>query len=272
MTDIADDAAAADQHRLVVDQFGVRADAYVASAVHAAGPDLDWMDAQARQQDQGPQQDQGNANRRLLDIGCGGGHVSYRLSPHFGAVVASDPSSDMLTAVEAEAARRGVANIATIAAAAERLPFADAHFDVVASRFSAHHWHDLGAGLREAARVLRPGGQALFVDGRSPGTPLLDTHLQAIELLRDPSHVRDYATAEWLGAIEAAGFVPQEVRTARLRMDFASWTARMGTPAAIADAIRYLQRRLPADAKVSFGLEDDGSFQLDTIWIAARRR
>src|SRR3546814_4485999 len=71
----------------------------------------------------------------------------------------------------------------------------------------------------EAARVLKAGGQALFVDGRSPGLPLLDTHLQAIELLRDPSHVRDYAAAEWLSALESAGFVPLSVSTHQLRMD-----------------------------------------------------
>src|SRR3546814_10006004 len=89
----------------------------------------------------------------------------------------------------------------------------------------------------EAARVLKAGGQALFVDGRSPGLPLLDTHLQAIELLRDPSHVRDYAAAEWLSALESAGFVPLSVSTHQLRMDFPSWIGRMRTPAAIADAI-----------------------------------
>src|SRR3546814_1874017 len=75
----------------------------------------------------------------------------------------------------------------------------------------------------EAARVLKAGGQALFVDGRSPGLPLMDTHLQAIELLRDPSPVRDYATAEWLSALESAGFVPLSVSTRQLRLDFPRW-------------------------------------------------
>src|SRR3546814_3655235 len=92
----------------------------------------------------------------------------------------------MIAAVVREAAQRDIGNIATVKAAAESLPFDSGHFDAVVSRFSAHHWGDLTGGLREAARVLKAGGQALFVDGRSPGLPLLDTHLQAIELLRDP--------------------------------------------------------------------------------------
>lgn len=246
---------------LVNQQFGARAAAYVASAVHASGPDLDWMEARVS----------GAGAGRLLDIGCGGGHVAYRAAAHCRQVVASDLAPAMLAAVCAEAARRGIANIETVMAPAEAIPFADGHFDCVASRFSAHHWGDFIGGIREAARVLKPGGMALFVDGRSPGMPLLDTHLQAIELLRDPSHVRDYGTAEWLAALEGAGFVPVTVATHRLRMDFAGWTARMDTPPAISSAIRYLQDRLPEDARRHFAVEADGSFLLDTVWIEARR-
>jgi len=51
--------------------------------------------------------------------------------------------------------------------------------------------------LREARRVLKPGGRAVFMDAISPGPALLDTYLQAVELLRDPSHLRDYSLAEW---------------------------------------------------------------------------
>ncbi|WP_435889727.1 class I SAM-dependent methyltransferase [Escherichia coli] len=41
---------------------------------------------------------------------------------------------------------------------AESLPFADNAFDIVISRYSAHHWHDVGAALREVNRILKPGG------------------------------------------------------------------------------------------------------------------
>ena len=78
---------------------------------------------------------------------------------------------------------------------------ADGAFDFLACRYSAHHWRDLDAGLRQARRVLRPNAAAVFIDAVSPGAPLLDTHLQAVELLRDTSHVRDYSVAEWTAAI-----------------------------------------------------------------------
>src|SRR3546814_7660127 len=63
--------------------------------------------------------------------------------------------------------------------AAESLPFDSGHFDAVVSRFSAHHWGDFTGGLREAARVLKAGGQALFVDGRLPGLDRESTRLNS---------------------------------------------------------------------------------------------
>ena len=46
----------------------------------------------------------------------------------------------------------------------------------------------------------------LMIDTAGGDTPLLDTHLQAVEILRDPSHIRDYTTQEWLAFFGEAGF------------------------------------------------------------------
>jgi ubiquinone/menaquinone biosynthesis C-methylase UbiE len=90
--------------------------------------------------------------------------VTYAVAPEVAQVVACDLSGQMLSVVARAAADRGLTNVITQQAAAERLPFGDASFDFVLSRYSAHHWRDLDMGLREAARVLRPGGTASFVD------------------------------------------------------------------------------------------------------------
>lgn len=247
-------------HAAVVDaQFGPQAAAYVQSAVHAEGADLDRLEAVARKA----------APARALDLGCGGGHVAYRLAPHAGAVVACDLSAEMLAAVRQTAAARGLANIATELAAAEQLPFPDAAFDLVATRFSAHHWRDLDGGLRQARRVARTGAPAVFIDVVAPGRPLLDSHLQAVELLRDPSHVRDYTIAEWTAAVERAGFAVDAVRRLRLRMEFASWTARMRTPPAQAEAVRALQRQASQEVQGHCAIEADGSFLLDVMVLEA---
>ena len=251
----------ASHNSVVLDQYTTRASAYLNSAVHAAGQDLDLI-AQLL------------ANQRgavALDVGCGGGHLTYRLAPLVSQVVACDLAESMLAAVAEQASLRGLSNIATRAAAAESLPFEVATFDVVATRFSAHHWHAFAEGLAEMARVLKPGGLALMSDVVSPGVSLLDTWLQTLELLRDPSHVRDASTAEWDAALAAAGLAIERIEHLRLRLDFATWVARMDTPEPQVTAIRMLQARAASAVKDYFEMEEDGSFTVDTAVFVARK-
>ncbi|MCW2243493.1 class I SAM-dependent methyltransferase [Azospirillum canadense] len=240
-------------HSVVADHYGPRAGDYVTSAVHAAGADLDQIEGLLR----------GRLAARVLDLGCGGGHVSYRAAPHVAEVVAVDVTAEMLDSVTRTAAERGLTNIRTQQAPAERLPFPDGHFDVVLSRFSTHHWLDAEAGLREARRVLAPDGMAVFADVIAPAQALLDTHFQAVELLRDPSHVRNLSVAEWTAALARAGFAVTGLTTRRLRMEFASWTARTRTPEVHARAIRSLQDMASDEVRRHFAIEPDGSFMLD---------
>ena len=84
----------ASHNSVVLDQYSTRASAYVHSAVHAAGQDLDLI-AQVL------------ANQRgavALDVGCGGGHLTYRLAPLVKKVVACDLTDSMLAAVVSSAA------------------------------------------------------------------------------------------------------------------------------------------------------------------------
>lgn len=244
----------------VTTQFGPRAAAYVSSAVHAGGADLAQI------------ADLAKAHRpaRALDMGCGGGHVSFQIAPHAGEVTAYDLSDDMLKAVAREAGSRGLKNIVTRQGSVEKTPFENSSFDFVASRYSAHHWHDIGAGIMEARRVVKSDGIAIFADTVTSDEPLLDTHLQAIELLRDPSHVRDYAVSEWTRLLKDAGFMPGEPVLRRVRLDFASWVARMATPEASVQVIRALQAGMPRNVAEYFALEPDGSFTINSMTIEAK--
>lgn len=248
------------QHAFVAEHYGTRAQDYVTSVVHSAGADLDQIETELR----------GHGSARVLDLGCGGGHVSYRAAPLVAEVVACDVTANMLDVVAATAKERGLTNITTRQAAAEKLPFPDADFDIVLSRFTTHHWQNMEAGLREARRVLKRGSRAVFIDIVAPADAVLDTHLQAVELLRDVSHVRDYSTAEWIAALSRAGFVLEDITQRRLRMEFPVWIARTRTPAAHADAIRSLQLGAPAIVREHFAIADDGSFDLESATMVVR--
>lgn len=258
-TDTRNDTHSDTHNDVVLDQYDSRANAYLTSAVHAAGADLEAMAALVGHR----------PDAVALDMGCGGGHVSFRLAPLVGKMVACDLSAAMLETVANEAARRGLANLVTKQSAAEALPCPDAAFDVVATRYSAHHWGGFTEGLAQMRRVLKPGGLALFADVVSPGTRLLDTWLQTLELLRDPSHVRNASADEWQAALAAEGFIVDAVTRYRLRLEFTPWIERMRTPEAHVAAIRSLQGRAAAEVRDYFEIGADGSFTVDTVLIAA---
>jgi SAM-dependent methyltransferase len=176
----------------------------------------------------------------------------------------------MLDTVAVEARRRGLDNLVTKRSAAEALPCPDASFDVVATRYSAHHWGAFRDGLAQMRRAVKTDGLALFMDVVSPGVPLLDTWLQTLELLRDPSHVRNASVAEWQATLAAVGFAVDDVITYRLRLEFGTWIERMRTPAVHVAAIRSLHERASSEVKDYFEIGADGSFTVDTALIVAR--
>lgn len=207
----------------------------------------------------------------MLDMGCGAGHASFTAAGQVAEVTAYDLSSQMLEVVAAAAKEKGFSNIVTQQGYAETLPFADACFDVVISRYSAHHWHDVGQALREVKRVLKPGGVIIVMDVMSPGHPVRDVWLQTVEALRDTSHVRNYSSGEWLTLATEAGLVVNQLLTDRLPLEFSSWVARMRTSEPLVEAIRLYQQSASAEVKAYFELQEDGSFTNDTILFEAHK-
>ncbi|MBS0975059.1 class I SAM-dependent methyltransferase, partial [Serratia rubidaea] len=196
---------------------------------------------------------------------------SFTAAAQVAQVVAYDLSAQMLAVVAQAAQARGLDNIQTQQGMAETLPFADGEFDLVISRYSAHHWHDVGQALREVKRVLKPGGRAIMMDVVSPGHPLLDIYLQTVEALRDTSHVRNYAPGEWTGMLTAAGLLVEEVTADRLPLEFGSWVARMRTPETLVAAIREFQRSMSEEVVRHFAIQPDGTFTSDIMMLVARR-
>jgi hypothetical protein len=127
-----------------------------------------------------------------------------------------------------------------------------------------------GAGLR-GARVLRPGGRLLLVDSIAPADPAEDTFLNAIELLRDPSHVRDHAIGQWCAMFEAAGLAPELLETWTYRIAFDAWVERAATPAREVAQLRSLLARAPDEVRAAFGIATDGSFDMPAALIRARK-
>lgn len=236
----------------VQNQFGNVADNYRTSAVHARGEDLarmvDVADLVGTEQ--------------VLDAGCGAGHTALAFAPFVAQVIAYDLTSAMLEQVERLSHERGITNIITRQGDVEQLPFEDGSFDCVVSRYSAHHWPHPANALKEFRRVLKPGGQFILSDIVAPDDPTLDTFLQTIELLRDPSHVRDHSIPQWMAMLTDSGFQSEVVFTWQLPLNFAAWVARMATPEANISMIRSLFEGAPQEVRSAMQVLPDYSFSI----------
>ncbi len=110
----------------------------------------------------------GGAEGRVLEIGAGSGLNLPLYGPAARSVVAVEPSPRLIRLAARRAAMAKVP-VEFVEGSAEALPLADASIDTVVTTWTLCSIPDVAQALREARRVLRPGGSLLFVEhGRAP--------------------------------------------------------------------------------------------------------
>jgi ubiquinone/menaquinone biosynthesis C-methylase UbiE len=158
-----------------------------------------------------------------LDIATGAGHAAFALARAGFRVTASDLTPAMLQRVTEGAAERGL-QIQTRQHSAEALPYPDSTFQLVCCRVAPHHFSSPANFVRESARVLRPGGWFLVIDGIVPDdSPEAEAWLHQVEKLRDPSHNRLLSPKEWRSLCEQSGLLVQDVTIAFRKQPDLEW-------------------------------------------------
>jgi SAM-dependent methyltransferase len=192
-------------------------------------------------------------------------------APHVLQVDALDLTPAMLEQVTKLAEERGITNLQTRQGDVASLPYPDASFERVTCRLCAHHFQHPARALSEIARVLAPDGLLVLVDIVSPEEPVADTFLNAVELMRDPSHVRDHSISQWLGMLGAGGLSPELLGSWPMRLDFESWVRRIG---ATKQAIVGLEEMFDAASegvRDAFEVDDARGFTIQNALIRATR-
>jgi ubiquinone/menaquinone biosynthesis C-methylase UbiE len=211
------------------------------SDVRAALGDLDWLKP-----------------GRALDVATGAGHTGLYLASVGWQVMLADISSAMLERVAATARERGL-RVETRQHAAETFPYADGAFDLVTCRVAAHHFSDPTAFVRETARVLKPGGAFLLIDGSiEDGQPVAEEWLHAVEKLRDPSHHRFLSQGAWTKLCQDTGLRVVFSELQPFKQPDLTWyfEAANTTPENRAKVLELI-RTAPPEARKLFRLGDE---------------
>jgi ubiquinone/menaquinone biosynthesis C-methylase UbiE len=219
------------------------------------------------------------ADERLLDVGTGPGPLALAFAPYVERAVGFDLAAPMLEAARLAANRQGIENLTLVAGDVHRLPFPDRSFALVASRACPHHFTDLASAVREMARVLTRGGRLGIADGTVPEDDELDRFLNDLDVLHDPTTVRNYRPSEWRRLVEEAGlrvdWMDEQAYELAEGTRLSGWMARSGASSTVlAEArSRLLEapERIRRFLRVKVDDEGDVRFHLPRVVFVARR-
>jgi SAM-dependent methyltransferase len=207
----------------------------------------------------------------VLDVGTGSGVLAIEALERWpGArVIGADPSTGMLAMARDRVTRRASdeGRVAWLAASADALPLPDASVDLVVSSFALQLVPDRAAALREARRVLRPGGRLAYVtwlDRGEPFAPSVEFDESVLDLgVEEPEWPDDEVRSGDFASVRAAA---DETR----RAGFRRVAAREVTLAFDWDLASYLEFKIRYDEMALFQwLPDEEAHRL--VDIAHRR-
>jgi ubiquinone/menaquinone biosynthesis C-methylase UbiE len=171
-----------------------------------------------------------------LDVACGPGLLVCAFAPLVRHATGMDLTPAMLHQARQLQQKRELMNVSWVEGDVMCLPYADGSFSVVTSRYAFHHFVDPLAVLEEMGRVCKPSGRILVIDS-SPSEDKAAA-FNAMERLRDPSHIRALTAPQFLNLFVEAGIPATRVENLRLLGDLESLLARSFTSEANANLVR----------------------------------
>jgi SAM-dependent methyltransferase len=162
----------------------------------------------------------------LLDVACGPGIVVCAFARVVRHATGIDITPAMIERARTLASARMLGNVTFQVGDVEHLPFPDSAFSIVVSRLAFHHLERTGTVLAEMRRVCKPGGVVTVVDLIATPDAARAAAGNAIERLRDPSHVRSLTAAELEALFEPAGLPSPTISGHRLELELESWLSR----------------------------------------------
>src|SRR5712692_935428 len=128
----------------------------------------------------------------------------------------------------------------------------------VVTRLSVHHFDRPGRAMSEIFRVLRPGGSFVIADVISSEVAAEAELQNAIEILRDPSHVRMLPGSELTSLVRGAGFAIESLATWDKPREFEEWMGIVNDASRVPPLRAVVRALANAGASAGMGLSVDG--------------
>jgi ubiquinone/menaquinone biosynthesis C-methylase UbiE len=195
----------------------------------------------------------------VLDVACGPGILSAAIAKAARDVVAFDLTPQMLKKAAQRCSEAGVDNVTFREGNAAALPFSNAAFDAAVTRLSVHHFDRPSRVIEEIFRVLRPGGSFVIADVTSSELPAEAELQNAIEILRDPSHVRMLPGSELTSLVRDAGFAIESMTTWDRPREFEEWMGIVNDASRVPPLRAVMRALASGGASAGMGLRIDGN-------------
>jgi ubiquinone/menaquinone biosynthesis C-methylase UbiE len=206
----------------------------------------------------------------VLDAAGGEGRQAAELAAAGARVLLLDRSADALAGA-GDAARLGVARVRGDLRA---LPFPAAAFDAVILRAVLHHLTDPAVGLREAARVAKPGGVVVLVDKTVPVDAEARAVRNALERLRHRGHAWSHTERELANLAGSASLDVESITAWADERPVEEWAAMRGIAPPFDGLLRELlaSERVRRTGAVRIRPGPDGAEMLEQTWASLRLR
>jgi len=194
----------------------------------------------------------------LLDLGCGPGIVTAALAPDVREVVAYDLTPEMLNQARKRCQEAGLENVRFELGSAEHLPFEAGTFDCVVTRLTIHHFVDPRRVMDEVVRVTRQGGKVVVADVVSSENEEEATLHNALETLRDPTHVWMFSLRDMLRLIKTAGLRMTSSSTWEIKREYEEWIRITNAPERVKPLYTVMVALAKAGIHAGVNLRFDG--------------
>jgi ubiquinone/menaquinone biosynthesis C-methylase UbiE len=221
------------QKRVVLDQFTKQASPFASAAAMKDKRALELLLVSTN----------AGAEDTVLDVACGPGIVVCAFAEITRHATGVDLVPAMIEQAQSLQRERGLKNVSWKVADVYLLPYANASFSIVTSRYAFHHLEDPRSVLSEMKRVCKPGGKVALVDVMASEDPGQAECFNRMEKLRDPSHVRALSLSEMEGLFHDVGVPAPIIRYYKAELELESVLKRSFPEEANAEKVRALIRQ-----------------------------